>query len=750
MTTDAKWKEILSRKIDSADAWQAASTEAGKQPDYFKRNWSMPSGYVSGNYLPEGGAADYSKWQDTYWYMREFMRQTFGVYPPKPDVLDLVISGFNLGAYCIHVAKDDPFMVAYTPSAEDGKRDKQLRTSFGKCLRKLCLLLTDEHIAKLDAAFRSAQDPRFWIATDGDEIERVYTKMQGDSGCMRYPTSHFYNSKDKSLIHPSRIYEAPGMGVAYLQDEAGEVKARSVVWTNPADETDKRYVRIYGDRALKNKLEAAGYKMRDLAGAKLKAKPYLKEKGMYQMPYLDGPGGDQGRNDGVYGFIDAAEPQYVVLCGYSRMEKLQTAFANDGFRCDRFKSTSAVVHISTVDLTTLKFTCPLTNKEYDRSEVSSSMAWVDDKIQRVASAAVPTTWLQARKFNEQGGIDSFFAPKEWVTANCFENSYYYWFDSAKERTHCGLVKPSARFGYDDSKYVSVYDYTEYTDPADNTSHWILRKDTVCVLLDPESNEQTLLPRSVAEAMRKAKEIVRLAPIGTRTMAAVAGHKYVHVTPSGKRVVQGVHEIRKMLDGRYDFVRNLEHGSFLGRDAWYPKDTQLADYLLTIETEAALAPTKAALSSFFRNLVDDYSNNNTTANATQRALSQIERTIRAGVNGYSFSLNGARLTRTGAPYTPAKFKAAVDRINEMTDDQIEEEVWPGAVPCARGWAKLMPVIVDWMVAEYDSALRAAGRPDSVITDGYQRFPLSAAHTEIPPVSVAEVVDTINGLMASRCS
>jgi hypothetical protein len=123
---------------------------------------------------------------------------------------------------------------------------------------------------------------------------------------MRYGPEHFNITNDR---HPSEAYEAPGMGVAYTKDSRGRIKSRAVVWVNPSNADDKRYVRIYGDPILGKILIRSGYKQSSLKGATLAIIPRITREraghqNEYVMPYLDGPGGNQGSGDGAYVMLD--------------------------------------------------------------------------------------------------------------------------------------------------------------------------------------------------------------------------------------------------------------------------------------------------------------------------------------------------------------------------------------------------------------------------------------------------------------
>ena len=106
------------------------------------------------------------------------------------------------------------------------------------------------------------------ITNDPDTIEHVYTK--GPHSCMKYKW-------DK---HPSRVYASPDCAVAYLEESSGRITARAVLNTK-----NHKYLKIYGNNALKMLLEADGYEQGNLFGCRLAMVQVDEDE--YRMPWLD-------------------------------------------------------------------------------------------------------------------------------------------------------------------------------------------------------------------------------------------------------------------------------------------------------------------------------------------------------------------------------------------------------------------------------------------------------------------------------
>lgn len=252
-----------------------------------------------------------------WWAQREMLRMEVGVYSLTAALR--TTHNASLHQYLVHVSVEDETMVAYTPSTEAGLADKQIKTTFGRFLRKHALWLSDGDIRKLETEHRAEFAGELRFATTAAEIQHVYQNMEGDSGCMRYEYTKWDGYTPD--MHPSHVYEAPGMAVAYVELD-GQIRSRSVVWTNPDDATDKRFVRLYGDYGvLQRKLQAEGFRLSHLAGARLKRIPVPGRKDVYVMPYLDGPGGQQSDYTGRYVMLDK-DPTFLRIIGSSAAARL--------------------------------------------------------------------------------------------------------------------------------------------------------------------------------------------------------------------------------------------------------------------------------------------------------------------------------------------------------------------------------------------------------------------------------------------
>jgi ketosteroid isomerase-like protein len=228
---------------------------------------------------PEYHNAAINSGDHNWWETRERIRLDDGTYSDLPDsVLEyLRYLGQNIPAvhFC-HVSMAFPGMVAYTPSADYGKQDRQIRTKFGKYLRNNSgLTLTEPQIAEVSAMLRSCMAPAdLLFARTEEEIAMVYDK--GPRSCMG-GEGRVYDHD----IAPVRVYASPDCGIAYtVRDD--RIVSRTVVRFDRME-----YLRTYGDEiALEAALKDAGYTQGStLEGCRLKM---VEHNGEYVMAYLDG------------------------------------------------------------------------------------------------------------------------------------------------------------------------------------------------------------------------------------------------------------------------------------------------------------------------------------------------------------------------------------------------------------------------------------------------------------------------------
>ena len=203
---------------------------------------------------------------ENFWMAREKIRAYLGEYTPVCINVNFPFEHF------VHVSNDNPSMVAYTANAEHGRRDRQTRLSFGRYLKKTFPTATDEHIRSIVSDYSIKYGPiELKFAETEDEIEQVY--LDGPISCMKHPASNF-----SSPFHPVRIYAGHGIRLAYLENSAGDIFARTLVWNN-------KHGTIYGDQdKMKAALNIIDIHEGSLNGAKMQL---IYSDGQIICPYID-------------------------------------------------------------------------------------------------------------------------------------------------------------------------------------------------------------------------------------------------------------------------------------------------------------------------------------------------------------------------------------------------------------------------------------------------------------------------------
>lgn len=221
-----------------------------------------------------------------WWKWRELMRHPKAPYylPWFGHVDNLITSceRQQFGTHLIHISETDPARIAYTPSNEYGRADRQVVTSVGKYLTKYFLnSLGAETIRDAADAHRAVFAPGpVYFAFGADEIQRVY--LEGPGSCM----SHEPEAWEDTPEHPVRIYDGPDVAIAYMKADDGRITARTLVRI----EEPLSYIRVYGDgTALVARLKRMGFQEADsLGGMRLRYVSAPDDHDGALCPYLDG------------------------------------------------------------------------------------------------------------------------------------------------------------------------------------------------------------------------------------------------------------------------------------------------------------------------------------------------------------------------------------------------------------------------------------------------------------------------------
>ena len=192
-----------------------------------------------------------------------------------------------------HVSVKNPAMIAYTENDTKGQADRQTPIKVGRYLNRFSEGLCEDRVREVVEAHNACFDfGEMEVATTPEDIVSVYTN--GPNSCMSHSVSEF-----SSHIHPTHVYGAGDLGVAYI---GGLAKPRARVLVHLKT---KVYSTIYGDSArLQAVLQKSGYKPDEgcdgFEGSKVLKIQAKHHEDRWVMPYFDNDYGASYSKCGEY------------------------------------------------------------------------------------------------------------------------------------------------------------------------------------------------------------------------------------------------------------------------------------------------------------------------------------------------------------------------------------------------------------------------------------------------------------------
>jgi hypothetical protein len=448
-------------------------------------------------------------------------------------------------------------MVAYTPDPEAGEADKQVRTTMSKLLRKFFPSLSDSTIRDIDAAHRADLLGELELIS-GPDIAEAY-QQKGPHSCMSYKRG---NWNGIGAFHPCDAYNAPGFSLAVMRNSKGEISARSLTWINPDDPGDKRYVRVYGDTALKRRLERNGYVAAGFAGARLKkiqmpSNTDDPDTVLFVAPYLDGVHGSPGgKHDGRYVVPDGEWLRIVDTETASNINKVvsdsaQLTNANGYVRISR----SAIKA-----LRELEKPCPITGLPISILDRSCTPVWYGGEYTLVHRSAVPEG---SPAFLGYSSPDYYMwlpiLQAEGHETKTFVHDARMLIDNKYTREAFGYVMLSPKY-YPDAGWVLKGEGGVSVHKTRDGEH-ILESDAVYLIYMADNGDADYtVVHKTDPVLEKAKKIHRLSKkLPTYAMPDV---KTV-TTRSGFEVVPRLYNVAQLYDGSWVFRRLVVRKHFFG-------------------------------------------------------------------------------------------------------------------------------------------------------------------------------------------
>lgn len=539
-----------------------------------------------------------------WWLLRDMIRQIVGLYE-EPTAVQKWLRGPSLclGWQFVHTARGNAEQVAFNADLANAIADRKLTTTLGRYLRKVLPHASDEFIANVEATHRAELDDTFLIARTPEEIETVYTTMAGDGGCMRYSRSYF-GLKD---YHPSVIYSSPGLGVAYLRNSKEQICARAVIYDNPEDNTDRRYVRLYGDAALANKLKRAGYRCAGLRGAKLKIfkdSAYASDERRVVMPYLDPAGGRGSNEDPSFNGLSIVKfkgEEFLRVLGDQEVTRLRGI----GVSTAHCQNTSAAVHIpKEVDTEKITRKCAIGGDTYIILDFEEALIYHEGAAKHIRADRLDRS-VYSRTANYCADGDStavtLYMTDEDYAQHVFEN----WFINDYSMRNLGWRVLDPKF-YPQvegrslretmvDRWMSVPSYHLVDGELQRTDHYIRSSDLVRVFQADGSQvhaHKDLIPALLADGL-----FVQLAPHKKLALYCHKDHPRLRKTPRKQNVIVGFHDYSIDVDGNVISNRSMTTLSVSGQDfeVHLPRDlSTLTQESFDRMTRQVFENTKAAM------------------------------------------------------------------------------------------------------------------------------------------------------------
>lgn len=518
--------ELLSERLDSEEKFDNVKF---KISEWF----SLPSRPTFTNMLTDEKV--YAPW----WAWREASRIHFKFY--EQSELTKNINQHFPGAYA-HVSREDKNYIAYTPDAEAGIRDKQLKIAPGRLLRKLFPLFTDNHINDLVAEHLGEVNAEIELLTSYDDILKAYSTML-DSSCMTV------GKVTIDGMHPPSVAYSDNEFLKLAVLRAGDkIVSRTLIRTDT-----KKYIRIYGNKKLQTALEKDGYTAGNLIGLKLKTQQVRGEPGWYIMPYLDGNGGRGGESVSMVALI--SDQIYVISAETAARIRYQDSYAT---QCAT--NTAGKIRLSnTMQLSDFLVKDAITGEDVNfltDSNLRMYDVWHNGEAGK--TAVDPRDDYVLSYYYKNGRRLQIYAKK----ADCFEHNAPlgdYYVESEVARTALGYYKLSAEFYPDEQDWCRKHDITSTGD-----GKYIKNADAVMVITKDQHDQVigSYVHKSVI-----TKEHIKVH--STKRGQLIYADKSVEIikTSKGRKVVKGYHDVVFFEDlQQWDFRNKAK--SVLGYDKVY--------------------------------------------------------------------------------------------------------------------------------------------------------------------------------------
>jgi hypothetical protein len=536
-----------------------------------------------------------------WWFVREELR-----FLGNRDLYGSVLC--NLWAtsfflfYCPKPDPADNTKILFFPDANAARADRPVSTTVGRFLNKVAPVYDDEYIKNVDAVYRAEMSTELELLTGIEGFRVAY--LEGPSSCM----SKIWHDADlapdeyKPIAerfdghHPVDVYDVLGMAVAVGRDAHGRINARCVTYVNPADPTDKRMIRVYGDSSLQNRLKRNGYEYKPLTGVSLKCIPVPKvldwwaklnkvtpseSAGLmaYAAPFFDGIQGRHSDGEAGRTLLRLEGEESFRILSNKHLNGLQKALQAKRKWTGRETMTPGAdghVILRTLKPDDIHYTCPVTGRTVDLTTTIAELRtiWADGAIKQalLTNEEVEEYAYVVRTADEFGDETAFYTKSE-IDPPRFVRGHVVWLENDNNRRRLGYrqLHPDMypemterwidlrNSGYGRPKFVEVNGEEYIYKPVD------------CVQIAPVDDngdyDQFTERNYVSKRSFDSRTYIRLHSVQRGVAIFTLPHAKVVKTDTGRTVLPGYHSVVQCVGGAWTFERNATVMQFAGYDVY---------------------------------------------------------------------------------------------------------------------------------------------------------------------------------------
>lgn len=474
----------------------------------------------------------------TWWAKREQARLSCGVYQVS-EVLNRLNKQFPIFA---HISLDDPKLVAFTPDAQCGENDKQIRITIGKLISKYLPIISQKCLQEMIIDHESETNPEILWAS-GQELTDIYKNMGSIGACM---------SKTSWTVHPTVAYHTDEIKLAYIK-KGNTIVARTLVY-EPKDSSKKVFIRMYPRaHALEKHLNKLGYVVGTFAGAKLNTVKI--KNGQYALPYLDGNNTTASSEYSTTALIDGQ----ITVLNSSLLETIKLTYPSKSHKKIVSYTANGCAEFEDIDSKDFNQTCIISGKEYTTLDltIKTERVFVNGKYGNALTSEIPANWVYAGELGSR--VTVMTDPSNVVF---IDNDAYAITDTQTLISH-GYIQ------LDQTLYPNTLNQWSLRFIKTSDDKVIKQYDAVYI---NHYDGKTVTSNTIHKSEFKSRNYFKLADGNYCTKDS----KYL-VTTSGKKVIPGLNDFYTLIDGTYT-IRRPKYADIFYEERYYANSyTELRDF-----------------------------------------------------------------------------------------------------------------------------------------------------------------------------